>query len=100
MHQLRSRGVDWKKIWLGQGHVSWPIFLANFRIFGILGFESRFLPADRGDHSQYPGEAFERLGHRSGAQSWPYFSTFVLRVVVVVCLSIFRIFGFIGFEDL
>ena len=50
---------------------------SDFRIFGILGFESIFLPADRGDHSQYPGEAFERLGHSSGAQSWPDFSSFI-----------------------
>ena len=48
MHQLSPGGFDLREPLLGQGHVSWPTFLANFRIFGILGFESRFLPDDRG----------------------------------------------------
>jgi hypothetical protein len=33
-------------------------FLIDFRIFGILGFEERFGPADQDNHSQHPGDGF------------------------------------------
>ena len=82
MHQLRSWGFDLREPLLGQGHVSWPIFLANFRIFGILGFESRYRPPDQGVHSGHPCDAFERRSKSSGAHPWPDFSTFLVHMVV------------------
>ena len=45
----------------------WSEFWSIFRIFGILGFEQGFDPADQENHSQHPGDAFEHLSHSSGA---------------------------------
>ena len=75
MHQLRSWGVDLRKIWLHQGHVSWPIFWSFFVIFGFIGFEQLFDPAEVGTHSEHPGDVFERPVCSSGAQSLGDFST-------------------------
>ena len=46
---------------LGQGHVSWQIILRIFRIFEILGFESRFRPVVSRGHYWDAGDGFERL---------------------------------------
>ena len=83
MQHLSSRGFDLRKIWLGQGHVSWPTILRIFRVFEIGRFEAIFRVVDRGNRSHQLLGAFERLGGSSGAQSPPDFSTFLVRMVVV-----------------
>ena len=56
-------------------------FLVGFCVF--FRFEAIFRPVDQANHSQHPGDAFERLGGSSGAQLWPDFQTFVVRMVVL-----------------
>lgn len=65
-------------------------FWSDFRSCGIPKFESGFRPVDQGGHSQHLFGAFCRLGHNSGAQPLPYFSTFVVHMIVglLVGLSI------------
>ena len=50
----------------------------------------------RGIIETHPGDASDRLGDSSGAQSWPDFSTFLVRMVVGFLID-FRIFEIIGF---
>ena len=45
------------------------IFDVFYLIVGFNGFESGSRPVDQVNHSQHPGDVFERLGDSSGAQS-------------------------------
>ena len=60
----------------------WSDFWSDFRIFGFLGFGSRYRPPDQGVHSGHPCDAFERRSKSSGAHPWPDFSTFLVHMVV------------------
>jgi hypothetical protein len=72
----------------------WPDFLtflaymvvrfgSDFRVFGFLGFESRFGPGDRGVHWKHPSGACKHLGDRSGTHSWPGVPTFLVHMLAV-----------------
>ena len=71
-------------------------FFVDFRVFAFPLFGDMFCPADQGNHQQHPGDAFERLGHSSGAHSWQHFSTFLVRMVAgfLSCISrVNRVYG-------
>ena len=77
----------------------WSDFCVDFRALGFVEREDRFRHVYQGNHSQHPGGAFARPGARSGAQSWPDFSTFLVSMVVKFLVD-FRVFGFPRFGDI
>ena len=68
---------------MGQGRVLWVGFFCRIPdFFGIRRFESRFRPADQGNHSQHKFDAFERLCKSSGVHPWHCFPAFVVHMMV------------------
>ena len=91
---------------LNHGHISrhfrsawWPRNFGFCRISSNLDFEASYRPVVFRNHYLHPGDAFERLGNSSGAPPWPYFSTFLVRMVVRFLVD-FRVSGFRRFWDL
>ncbi len=68
------------------------------RIFGFVGFGSRFRLVDRGDNSPHPSGAFGCMGNSSGACRRPNFSTFMVHMLVGFLID-FSIFGILMSES-
>ena len=62
------------------------------RVSSNLDFEASYRPVVFRNHYLHPGDAFERKGNSSGAPSWSYFSTFLVRMVAVFLID-FLCFG-------